>query len=252
MAPTGVDDQSATPRPRPRSATSEQLLAEARGGVEDAATSAIRFVKPKLRGWLHAAVTPLGCAAGIVLVCLAPTAAGKVGGAVYLAATLLLFGTSALFHRFDWGATTRGVLRRLDHANIYIFIAASYTPFALLLLERQSTIWLLSLIWGAALLGLLFRTFWLSAPRWLYTTLYVITGISPVGWMPAFLQGSGPAVFTLILAGGACYILGAVIYGLKRPDPWPRWFGFHELFHSCTIAAFVSHYIAISMVTYGA
>jgi hemolysin III len=246
--PPGVDE----PAHVPRSSTSEQLLTDARDGVEDAAASAIRFVKPKLRGWLHAAVTPLGCAAGIVLVVLAPTSAGKVGGAVYLAATLLLFGTSALFHRYNWGATARGVLRRLDHANIYLFIAASYTPFALLLLDQRSMIWLLSVIWGAAVLGLLFRTVWLTAPRWLYTSLYVITGLAPAGWMPAFLHNSGPAVFTLILVGGGCYILGAVIYAIKRPDPWPRWFGFHELFHSCTIAAFVSHYIAISIITYTA
>lgn len=214
--------------------------------------TAARLVKPRLRGWLHAAITPIACAAGIVLICLAPTAAGKVGGAVFLAAALLLFGTSALFHRFNWGITGVGILRRLDHSNIYLFIAASYTPFALGLLEGRSQTLLLVLIWGAAVLGLFFRTFWLSAPRWLYTALYVVVGLSPAGWMPQFAANGGPAVITLILVGGALYVAGAMIYATKRPNPSPRWFGFHEVFHSCTIGAFVSHYIAISMVTYAA
>ncbi|SDS22757.1 PAQR family membrane homeostasis protein TrhA [Microlunatus soli] len=221
-------------------------------GHETPGETAARLVKPRLRGWLHAAITPLACAAGIVLICLAPTAAGKVGGAVFLAAALLLFGTSALFHRFNWGVTGVGILRRLDHSNIYLFIAASYTPFALGLLEGRSQTLLLVLIWGAAVLGLFFRTFWLSAPRWLYTLLYVVVGLSPAGWMPQFAAHGGPAVFTLILVGGGLYVAGAIIYATKRPDPSPRWFGFHEVFHSCTIGAFVSHYIAISMVTYAA
>lgn len=218
----------------------------------EAAEVAARVVKPRLRGWLHAAITPLACAAGIVLICLAPTGYGKVGGAVFLAAALLLFGTSALFHRFNWGVTGIGILRRLDHSNIYLFIAASYTPFALCLLSGRSQALLLTLIWGAAVLGLLFRTFWLSAPRWLYTSLYVVVGCSPIGWMPVFAAHGGPAAFTLILVGGGLYVVGALVYALKWPDPSPRWFGFHEVFHSCTIGAFVSHYIAISIVTYAA
>jgi hemolysin III len=221
-------------------------------GAQNRAEAAVRMVKPRLRGWLHAAITPLACAAGIVLICLAPTTYGKVGGAVFLAAALMLFGTSALFHRFNWGVTGIGILRRLDHSNIYLFIAASYTPFALCLLSGHSQALLLTLIWGAAVLGLLFRTFWLSAPRWLYTALYVVVGCSPIGWMPQFAAHGGPAAFTLILIGGGLYVVGALVYAFKWPDPSPRWFGFHEVFHSCTIGAFVSHYIAISLVTYAA
>ncbi|QDP97888.1 hemolysin III family protein [Microlunatus elymi] len=212
----------------------------------------VELVKPRLRGWLHAAITPLAVAAGIVLICLSPTTAGKVGGGVFLAAAVLLFGTSALFHRFSWGVVSFGILRRLDHSNIYIFIAASYTPFALLLLDRRSSTVLLLVIWSAAVLGLLFRTFWLSAPRWLYTALYVVTGCAAIGWLPQFGSAGGPAVLTLILIGGGLYVAGALVYALRRPDPWPRWFGFHEVFHSCTIGAFISHYIAISLVSYSA
>ncbi len=208
-------------------------------------------IKPHLRGWLHAAMTPLAAAAGIVLICLAPTATGKIGGAIYLAASLLLFGTSAIYHRGSpWGPRGEGILRRMDHANIYVFIAATYTPLALQLLTGTSRVLLLTLVWSAALVGLLFRLFWLTAPRWLYTALYLMMGWAAVGWLGQFYAAGGAAVLVLVVAGGLLYTVGAVVYGLKRPNPWPTWFGFHEIFHAFTIAAFVCHYIAISIVTY--
>ena len=211
---------------------------------------AIQRVKPKLRGWLHAAVTPLATAAGIVLIALAPTSLGRIGGAVFLTASALLFGTSALYHRHTWGPRGEAILRRLDHANIFVFIAATYTPLALLLLTGQSRVVLLAVIWTAALAGLLFRLLWLSAPRWLYTLLYIGMGWAAVGWLPSFYRAAGPLPFTLICAGGLLYTAGAVVYGLQRPNPSPRWFGFHEIFHAFTIAAFCAHYAAISLVTY--
>ena len=207
-------------------------------------------VKPRLRGWLHTGMAPLALAAGVVLVALAPTAAGAVGGAVFLAASVLLFGTSGIYHRFTWSRRGDAILRRMDHANIYVFIAASYTPLALMLLGGSSRISLLVMIWSAALGGLAFRLFWLGAPRWLYTTLYIVMGWAAIGWMGAFYVSGGAAVVALILAGGVCYTSGAIVYGRKRPDPSPAWFGFHEIFHACTIAGFVCHYLAISMVTY--
>jgi len=199
---------------------------------------------------LHAGITPLAAVAGIILVCLADTAAGRTGGAVFLAASLLLFGTSGLYHRRTWGPRGEAVLRRLDHANIYVFIAATYTPLALQLLTGRSQVVLLVLIWTAALAGLLFRLLWLSAPRWLYTALYLAMGWAAVGWLPTFYKAGGPGAFALIVAGGLLYTGGAVVYALKRPDPSPRWLGFHEIFHACTIAAFASHYVAISLLTY--
>jgi hemolysin III len=209
-------------------------------------------VKPKLRGWLHAGATPVAVVAGIVLICLAPTATGRVGAAIFLAASVMLYGTSAIYHRFSWGARGEAILRRLDHANIYVFIAATYTPFALMMLQGRSRAGLLGLIWGAALVGLLFRLFWLGAPRWLYTLLYLAMGWAAVGWFGQFYTAGGPVVFGLILLGGAFYTFGAVVYALKRPNPSPLWFGFHEIFHAGTIAGFVCHYIAVSMIIYSA
>jgi hemolysin III len=212
----------------------------------------VQVVKPRLRGWLHTAAAPIALAAGIILVSLAPTSLGRLGGAVFLVASVLLFGTSGLYHRGTWRQPWEGVLRRLDHANIYVFIAATYTPLALLLLTGSSRVVLLSLVWSAALGGMIFRLCWLSAPRWLYTALYLVMGWAAVGWLGAFLAAGGPAVLILILAGGACYTAGAVVYGGRRPDPSPAWFGFHEIFHACTIAGFACHYTAISLATYAA
>jgi hemolysin III len=209
-------------------------------------------VKPRLRGWLHAGTAPLALAAGIVLVVLAPTAAGKTGGAVFLAASVLLFGTSGLYHRRTWGDRGEAVMRRLDHANIYIFIAASYTPMALMMLTGGSRVGLLTMIWLSALGGCAFRLFWLNAPRRLYTALYLVMGWAAMGWMGGFYSSGGLTVLLLILAGGACYSLGAVVYAFKRPNPSPAWFGFHEIFHTGTILGFCCHYVAISIVTYRA
>jgi hemolysin III len=247
QGPQEVDVSTMTPsNPTPQLAP-----APGQGPPESTAQEVINQIKPHLRGWLHAAMTPLAAAAGIVLICLAPTAAGVIGGAIYLAASLLLFGTSAVYHRGSpWSPHAEAVLRRMDHANIYVFIAATYTPLALQLLTGTSRVALLAVVWSAALIGLLFRLFWLSAPRWLYTALYLMMGWAAVGWLGQFYAAGGALVVILVIVGGLLYTLGAIVYATKRPNPSPRWFGFHEIFHAFTIAAFVSHYIAISIVTY--
>ena len=212
-------------------------------------TEVLSVVKPRLRGWLHAGMAPLALAAGIVLVCLAATPAGVIGGAVFLAASVLLFGISGLYHRGTWGTRGAAILRRIDHSNIYVFIAATYTPLALILLDGASRVILLTLIWSAAVGGLLFRLIWLSAPRWLYTALYIVMGWAALGWLGSFYDAAGLTVLILIVAGGICYTLGALVYARKHPNPSPTWFGFHEIFHVATIAGFVCHYVAISMIT---
>jgi len=218
--------------------------------LSDAVRAKYEAVKPKLRGWLHAGTVPAALAAGIVLIVLSPTAATRVGSAVYVTSALLLFTVSAIYHRGSWSPRTWAFLRRFDHANIFILIAGSYTPFTIMLLEGSSRVTLLAVVWGGAVLGVFFRVFWTEAPRWLYTPIYIALGWAAVFFIDDFAAKAGTAVLVLIIVGGALYTLGGIVYGLKKPDPFPAWFGFHEVFHSFTIAAFVAHYVGVSIATY--
>lgn len=229
--------------------------------VVDRATEAVseKFaeVKPRLRGWMHAATAPLALAAFVVLIVLSPTGATRVGSVVFAASALLVFTTSGVYHRGTWSPRMWEFLRRMDHANIFVLIAGSYTPFALLLLHGRPQVVLLSVIWAAAIAGMVFRIFWIDAPRWLYTPMYMALGWVAVGFLPQFVDGShrfgagiAITVLALVAAGGLLYTLGGVVYALKRPNPSPRWFGFHEVFHTFTIAAFACHYVAVSLATY--
>ncbi len=211
----------------------------------------VAAVKPRLRGWLHAGTFPLVLAAGLVLSILAPDGRPKVGAIVFTVTAALLFGTSAVYHRGNWSARANGVLKRLDHSNIFLIIAGSYTPFALTLLPWDQARTLLIIVWSGAVGGVLFRTLWVGAPRWLYTPIYVALGWVAVFYFGPMLHGGGPAIVTLIAVGGLLYTLGAVVYGTKRPNPSPRWFGFHEIFHAFTVLAFVAHYVAASLAVYG-
>ncbi len=206
--------------------------------------------KPKLRGWLHAGMFPVAVAAGIVLVALAGTGEARIAAAIFASTGALLFGTSALFHRGSWSPRVHRLLRRLDHSNIFLIIAGTCTPFAVLALPPSEGRVLLWIVWVGALAGVAFRISWVGAPRWLYTPVYVALGWVIVFYLPDFLTGAGVAVVVLILVGGALYSVGALIYGLKRPNPSPRWFGFHEVFHTLTVAAFIVHYIAVSLTVY--
>ena len=224
--------------------------AEAAEHIVEHVREVLEEVKPKLRGWLHAATAPLSLAAGIVLIALSPTAATRFGSAVFAASALVLFTVSATMHRGRWSPRANLFLRRLDHASIFLLIAGSYTPFSLLLLEGGTRKLLLTVAWGGAALGILFRVFWVGAPRWLYTPIYVALGWAAVFFFPDFMDTASTPVFTLLVVGGALYTVGGLVYGLKRPDPFPTWFGFHEVFHTLTIAAFVTHYIGVSLATY--
>ncbi len=215
-----------------------------------AITEVANEIKPKLRGWLHLGTFPLSVAAGIVLVCLAPTTKTRIAVAIFALAASLLFGVSALFHCGHWSPRWHGILRRLDHSNIFLLIAGTYTPFAIALLNSTNAKILLSVVWGGALLGIAFRVFLIGAPRWVYLPVYLAVGWSAVFWLGDFAKTAGVAVLVLIIVGGALYSVGGLIYGLRRPNPLPRWFGYHEIFHSCTIAALAVHYIGISIVIY--
>jgi len=217
----------------------------------------IADAKPKLRGWLHLATAPLTLAAGIVLIALSPDTLTRVGSAVFTGSAVLLFTVSAIYHRGTWSPRTWAFLRRFDHSNIFLLIAGSYTPFSLLFLEGTERTLLLAVVWTGAILGVLFRVFWAGAPRWLYTPIYIALGWAAVFFIPSFAEGAqrlgvttGTAVLVLLAVGGGLYTLGGIVYGLKRPDPSPQWFGFHEVFHSFTILAFVAHYVGVSIATY--
>ena len=208
------------------------------------------LVKPRLRGWLHAGIFPLAFASGIVLVCLAPDGRARLSAAIYAVTVALLFGVSAVYHRGTWSPRVERVLKRLDHANIFLIIAGTYTPFAMVLLHGRGGESLLAIVWAGALLGVLFRVVWVEAPRWLYTPIYLLLGWVAVFYLPAITTTGGPAVVSLLCVGGVLYSAGAVVYALRRPDPFPRWFGFHEVFHALTLAAFVVHYVAASLAIY--
>lgn len=212
-----------------------------------AVSSATTALRPRLRGWLHAGVFPLALAAGIVLICLAPTGGEAAACAVFAVSSWLLFGVSGVYHTGHWGPRWKAVLRRFDHTNIFLIIAGTYTPVAVTLLDRGTAELLLTLVWCGALAGIGFRMFWLTAPRWAYVPCYIALGWAAVFFMPELLRTGGGAVVTLIVIGGVLYSVGAVVYALKRPDFSPRWFGFHELFHAFTIAAFGCHYIAVAL-----
>jgi hemolysin III len=226
-------------------ATGRPVTRRPAGASESGAQRAAAVVKPRMRGWLHAGMFPLALAGGIVLVVLARSAAAVAACSVYAASALLLFGTSAVYHRGTWDPRGEAVLRRLDHANIFLIIAGTYTPLAVLLLPASQQMVLLSLVWSGAAAGIAFRIWWIRAPRWLYTLCYIALGWAAVFYLPAFARAGGPTVIVLVTAGGLLYTAGAVVYGLKRPDPWPHWFGFHEVFHALTISAFTAHYTGI-------
>lgn len=214
-------------------------------------------VKPRLRGWLHLATAPLTLAAGVVLVALSPTAPTRWGSAVYAVSAVLLFTVSAIYHRGSWSPRVANLLMRFDHANIFLLIAGSYTPLTLVLLHGTDRTVMLTVVWLGAAVGGLLRVLWTSAPRWLYTGIYIALGWAAVLYAPEYVAGAtklgvgvGTAVLALICLGGALYTIGGFVYGLKRPNPWPTWFGFHEVFHTFTILAFASHYIGVSLATY--
>jgi hemolysin III len=203
--------------------------------------------KPTWRGWIHAATAPLAVAAGIVLIVLADGTAAKVSAAVFMASSILLFGVSAVYHRFNWSPKVKAVFRRLDHANIFVLIAGTYTPLAVSALPFDKGIVLLIAVWAGALLGIIFRVFWVHAPRWSYVPLYLGLGWAAVFYAVDLVQFNAVAML-FVLIGGLSYTAGALFYGFKRPNPWPGRFGFHELFHTCTVIAFLCHWTAILLI----
>ncbi|GGB82748.1 DNA-binding protein [Knoellia flava TL1] len=217
--------------------------------LEERVDAVLDAVKPKLRGWLHLAMAPIAFIGGLVLVVLGDTVQARAAAAVFTVTAVFLFSMSAVYHRGTWSPRWGTALKRIDHSNIFLIIAGSYTPFALLLPSDQART-LLAIVWSGALLGVVFRLVWIHAPRWLYVPVYVALGSVAVFFLGPLLRHAGTTVVSFVVAGGVLYTLGALVYGIKRPNPSPRWFGFHEIFHALTILAFVAHYIAASIALY--
>lgn len=207
----------------------------------------LAVAKPLLRGWMHLGVTPIAIILGTLLLPFVHSARALFAVSVYTLGSVILFGMSAMYHRFDWKPRTKALLRRLDHANIFLLIASTYTPMALLALEPSKGWLLFWLVWGVSLLGIFFNVVWISAPRPLYVALYLATGWIAMMFIVDLFRAS-IAMMVLILVGGVIYTAGAVVYAVKRPNPWPNYFGFHEVFHAATVAAWCCHWVAIFLI----
>lgn len=204
--------------------------------------------KPRLRGWIHAWSAPLSLAAGIVLIRRAQTLPGAVSSAIFTAAAVTLFSVSAVYHLGSWSPRARAVLRGLDHANILLLIAGTYTPVAVLVLQGAGRVAVLAVTWAAAALGFAFQSRWGAARRWVSVPVYLGLGWIAVFVLPQLTGAAGLTALLLLVAGGLVYTVGGIAYGCRRPNPWPRWFGFHEVFHACTAVAFACQYAAISVL----
>jgi hemolysin III len=218
-----------------------------------ALATAVAELKPRLRGWLHAYAAAISIASGAALVAVAAAMRGGPAGAttaVYAATVTMLFGTSALYHRLNWSPRAHAVMKRLDHSMIFVFIAGTYTPIAALTLPHRSAAVVLTVVWTGAVFGVLLQSAWPSAPRWLSVPCYIGLGWVAVFVMPQLLHNAGVAALVLIIAGGAIYTVGAVVYATKRPNPIPGVFGFHEVFHLCTLVAALCHYVAIWLAVF--
>ena len=208
-------------------------------------SAATEDLVPRLRGVSHAGAAVLAIAAAAVVIVIAPAGRATVAAAIYGTALIALFGCSALYHRWPGPARFKPVLQQIDHSTIFVFIAASYTPVALVLLHG-SLVWvILGVAWTGAVAGIAFSLGWIQAPRSLVAGSYLALGWVAVIAIPQLLGDARVAPLVLLATGGLLYSAGAVVYARRRPDPWPRTFGFHEVFHAFVIAAATVQYVAL-------
>jgi len=248
---TGRTDtaQSPAPQPEPHSASSNTAKA-----VEEFAEHLVEGVahfvgKPRARGWIHVYAAGVAVVAGAALVAVSWSVESTRAGLATLAytlATVAMFAVSATYHRVRWQSeTAKKWMKRLDHSMIFVFIAGSYTPFALLAMPPDTGRLLMWIVWGGALAGVTLKMLWPSAPRWVGVPLYLLLGWVAVWFAGSIVHGAGVAAMVLLAVGGALYSIGGVLYGIRWPDPWPATFGYHEFFHACTAVAAICHYIAM-------
>jgi hemolysin III len=202
--------------------------------------------RPRLRGWLHLGAVPVALALGVVLVILAPPGRATTAAAVYALAVVGLFATSGAYHRGRWRPAVRAWLQRIDHAMIFVLIAGTYTPICLLAIGGTTGTALLAVVWGGAAAGAAMNLLPWRVPRWIEVVIYLVLGWAAVVAIPGLVAGIGLVPCVLVLVGGLLYTAGAVVYALRRPDPRPTTFGYHEIFHACTIVAAGAHYAVIA------
>ncbi len=213
------------------------------GGVET------EEVRPRFRGLFHLWAFFAAITGGAVLIGIADGVNAKVAAAIYAAALAAMFGASALYHRVPWrSAAARLRARRLDHSMIFVFIAGTYTPFVMLVLDGSLRIGLLAGVWGAGALGLVLSLLWIHAPRWLTALAYLAVGWIGAPAIPQLIHSDGIASTVLLAVGGGLYTLGALAYALKRPNPFPSHVGFHEVFHLLVVVAACAQFVAVSLV----
>jgi hemolysin III len=208
--------------------------------------------RPRMRGWLHLFAAFGAVVAGAVLIPLAWSHGPRAGIPVslYCLTILGLFGISAAYHRRRWSPRGWKLMKRLDHSMIFLFIAGTYTPFAMLAVSAPTNVWILAVVWIGALAGMSLKLVWPTAPRWLGVPIYLALGWVAVFVLTDILQLVGVTAMVLLAVGGVLYTAGGVAYGLKKPNPWPGTFGYHEVFHAMTIVAATCHYIAVYFALY--
>jgi hemolysin III len=203
--------------------------------------------KPLLRGLIHAAAFVAAVPLGLALVFEPDTSRGRLAAIVFAATIVAMFGASALYHSPNWSERPRRWLRRVDHAGIYGLIAGTYTCFGLLVVEGSWRPLVLGIVWIGALVAIVFKCAWLDAPKWISVAIGIALGWVGVIVFPQLLHAIGVGGVLLVLAGGLFYTVGGLVYALRRPDPYPAVFGFHELFHVFVIAAVACQYMAVAV-----
>ena len=208
--------------------------------------------RPRMRGWLHLFAFFGAIVAGAVLIPLASVEGPRAGfsTALYCLTIWGLFGVSALYHRRRWSPRGWKIMKRLDHSMIFLFIAGTYTPFALLAVDQPTGFWVLAGVWAGALAGVILKMSWPTAPRWVGVPLYIGLGWVAVFILTDILHIAGVTSMVLLAVGGLLYTLGGVAYGIRKPNPWPGTFGYHEVFHAMTIVAATCHHIAVYFAMY--
>jgi hemolysin III len=210
--------------------------------------------KPRARGWIHLVSAVVALVAGATLISVSWPFAGLNAGVVtsiYTAAVVGMFTVSAVYHRVHWkSVAARTRMKRLDHSMIFVLIAGTYTPFALLAMPPGVGKPVLGIVWGGAVAGVLLKMCWPSAPRWVGVPLYLLLGWVAAFYIAAILHAAGVAAMALLAVGGTLYSIGGMLYALRWPDPWPATFGYHEFFHACTAVAAICHYIAVWLAVF--